>query len=281
MTVISGIGHRASDVGRRPSNSGHRLSAIGYRIPRSRVSAAIGLGALLLNVGCASAGADAPSGASLTVPNLTTVLIDRSGSRTPQEIAGDRQLLADIIGAMGFGERIVVLQVHHSGRSDDARRWASEMPTPADPAASTPVDRQSLNRTRSAAALAATELFDSVRPNRTDLFATLFDVSDVIRGSPPSRPRIIVLSDMLQSTPEMNMENGGIATMDAWLRERKEQGLLPDLERACVVVIGGDRSTERGARVFRFWREYFSAAGAELKPGNYRYTAMGASGLRC
>jgi hypothetical protein len=247
----------------------------------TRTAAFIGLGALVLNTGCSAAGADAPSGASLTVPYLTTVLIDRSGSRKPNEIAGDRQLLKEIIEQLGFGERIVVLQVHHSGRSDGARRWASEMPMPANSFHPTPVDWQALNRTRSAAALAATELFDSLRPNRTDLFATLFDVSDVIRGSPPSRPRIIMLSDMLQSTPELNMENGGVASMEEWLREKKRQGLLPDLARACVVVIGGDRSTESGARVYRFWQEYFAAAGAEMKSANYRYTAMGASGLRC
>ena len=236
--------------------------------------------ALVTSTGCSDAGADVPRGASVTEPSLTTVLIDRSGSRTPHEMAGDRQLLADIIGELGFGERIVVLQVHHSGRSDGARRWASAMPRPSQPESPTPVDRQSLTRTRSAAALAATALFDSARANRTDLIATLFDVSDVIRGSQPAHSRIIMLSDMLQSTPEMNMEKGGAAP-EQWLRDKKRQGLLPDLARACIVVVGGDRSTEAGARVFRFWQEYFSAAGAELKPSNYRYTAMGGGGLGC
>jgi hypothetical protein len=247
----------------------------------TRTTTLIVSGALVICTGCSDADANVPSGASLTVPSLTTVLIDRSGSRTPHEMAGDRQLLADIIGELGFGERIVVLQVHHSGRSDGARRWASEMPKPSHPASPTPVERQSLTRTRSAAALAATALFDSARANRTDLIATLFDVSDMIRGSQPSHPRIIVLSDMLQSTPELNMENGGAASADRWLQEKKRQALLPDLARACVVVVGGDRSTEAGARVFRFWQEYFSAAGAELKPSNYRYTTMGGGGLSC
>ena len=237
--------------------------------------------ALVISTGCSDAKADAPSGAGVIVSSITTVLIDRSGSRTPHEMGADRQLLADIIGELGFGERIVVLQVHQSGRSDGARRWASEMPTPANPAIPTPVDRQALTRTRSAAALAATALFDSIRPNRTDLIATLFDVSDLIRGSQASHSRIIMLSDMLQSTPGMNMENGGAASANEWLQEKKRQGLLPDLARACVVVVGGDRSTEAGARVFRFWQEYFSAAGAELKPSNYRYTAMGGAGLSC
>ena len=247
----------------------------------TRTATFVVVSALVMSTGCSDAGADVPRGAGITVPSLTTVLIDRSGSRTPTEMAGDRQLLADIIGGLGFGERIVVLQVHHSGRSDGARRWASEMPRPANPAIPTPVDQQSLTRTRSAAALAATALFDSTRPNRTDLIATLFDVSDMIRGSQASPSRIIVLSDMLQSTPEMNMENGGAASADGWLQEKKRQGLLPDLASACVVVVGGDRSTEAGARVFRFWQGYFSAAGAELKPSNYRYTAMGGNGLSC
>lgn len=247
----------------------------------ARVAACVAIGALVFGVGCRSAGADAPQAAGVGAPSLTAVLIDRSGSRTPHEIAGDRQLLADIIAELGFGDRVVVLQVHHAGRSDGARRWSSDMPMPANPAQPTPVDRQTLQRMRSAAALAATELFDAMRPNRTDLLATLFDAADVIRGSDASRARIIVLSDMLQSTRDMDMENGFGATADAWLSERKRQGLLPDLSGACVVVVGGDRSTERGARVFRFWQDYFAAAGAELKPANYRYTVMGGRGLRC
>jgi hypothetical protein len=238
--------------------------------------------AVIAAAGCSDADAEAPNAADLLAPSVTTVLIDRSGSRTPHEIAGDRQLLADIIGELAFGERIVVLQVHHAGRSDGARRWTTEMPTPANAAAPTPVDLQSLNRTRSAAALAATELFDSARPNRTDLVATLFDASDVIRGSRGTHARIIMLSDMMQSTPELDMENGrGASAAEEWLRERKRQDLLPDLARACIVVVGGDRSTETGARAFRFWQQYFAAAGAELKSSNYRYSAMGGRGLRC
>ena len=246
----------------------------------TRMASRVAVAALVLIGGCRDAGAGAPNG-SAAMPSLTTVLVDRSASRTPQEIAGDRQLLADIIGELGFGERIVVLQVHHAGRSDGARRWVSEMPMPADPFNPTPVDRQSLNRTRSAAALAATELFDSTRPNRTDLIATLFDVADMIRGSQTPHPRIIMLSDMLHSTREMDMENADAVPADEWLSERKRQGLLPDLVDACVVAVGGDRSTETGARVFRFWQDYFAAAGAELKPANYRYSAMGGRGLRC
>jgi hypothetical protein len=231
--------------------------------------------------GCSSADAGPPNGAGVSVPSLTTVLIDRSGSRTPAEMAGDRQLLKEIIEGLNFGERVVVLQVHHAGRGDGARRWTSAMPMPANPAAPTPVDRQALNRTRSAAALAATALFDSIRPNRTDLIATLFDAADVIRGGPPSQPRIIVLSDMLQSTPDLNMENGGLGSADAFLRDRKNQGVMPDLAQTCVVVVGGDRSTQTGARVFRFWQDYFAASGARLEPSNYRYTALGAQALRC
>jgi hypothetical protein len=246
-----------------------------------RLTLRVMVGALAFSVGCRDADADAPDTTGLRAQSLTTVLIDRSGSRTPHEIDGDRQLLQEIIRELTFGDRIIVLQVHHTGRSDGARRWASEMPMPANPALPTPVDRQSLDRTRSAASLAATELFESIRPNRTDLFATLFDVADVIRGSRISSARIIMLSDMLQSTPELNMENGGAASMEEWLSERQRQGLLPDLAGSCVMVVGGDRSTAIGARVFRFWLNYFAAAGAELKPGNYRYTALGGKALRC
>jgi hypothetical protein len=248
---------------------------------KTRATFAAMAGVLVLGAGCRDADADAPTMPGVAMPSLTTVLIDRSGSRTPHEIAGDRQLLAEIINELGFGERIVVFQLHHAGRADGARRWASEMPMPANPGGATPVDRQALTRTRSAAALAATQLFDSMRPNRTDLVATLFDAADVIRGSDASRARLVLLSDMLQSTRDLNMENGDAAATEKWLRERKEQRLLPELGGACVLVIGGDRSTETGARVFRFWQDYFAAAGAELKPANYRYTALGGRGLRC
>jgi hypothetical protein len=233
-------------------------------------AAVSGLGVL----GCDNAGADAARPAGAPTPrSLTAIMVDRSASRTPAEMDQDRQLLAGIIRGLDFGDGIVVMEVHHAGRGDGARRWNSEMPVPANASAPTPVDHQALARARSSAELAAGSLFTAKRPGWTDLMATLFDVSDLFRASRYQELRVVILSDMFQSTPELNMESAAIPD-GAWIQTRKQHGRLPDLTGACVVVVGADRNSDRGNDVFRFWEQYFREAGSALRPANYLYTAL-------
>jgi hypothetical protein len=207
--------------------------------------------------------------------------VDRSTSRSPSEIEQDRQLVQSIIDTLDFGDRILIQEVHHAGRADNAPRWWTDMPSSSKPGGGTPVDSQSLRRARQAAALAAKEILENGRPNRTDLLSNLFDVAELVRPGQFQRWRVILLSDMLQSTTEIDMEGrGGIPTRE-WIAERRDRGLLPRLNGACVVVVGADRSRPPGDAVFNFWQEYFRASGTDLLPANYRYAVFSGKELRC
>src|SRR5262245_7436415 len=195
------------------------------------LAAAGWLGAL----GCDRADADAPRNAGAALPrSLTAIMVDRSASRTPAEMEQDRQLIAGVIRELDFGDGILVMEVHHQGRGDGARRWVSEMPKPVNATAPTPVDHQELARARSSAELAAGALFTATRPGWTDLMASLYDVSDLFRASRYQQLRVVILSDMLHSTPELNMESAGVPST-SWIDKRKQEGRLPDLTGACVV----------------------------------------------
>ena len=231
--------------------------------------------------GCAHVDANMRGSTSEPRSSLTAILLDRSGSRSQLEINQDRQLLSEVINGLGFGERLLIEEVHREGRKDGAPRWMTEMPVPNDSTVLTAVDNESLRRARSAAVVAVAAVFDSSRPNRTDLMATLFDVGELARQTPSPYWRVLMLSDMLQSTHDVNMEAPDGIPNAGWISEEKRQGFIPDLAGACVVVVGADRSTDHGKRVFTFWRQYFQAAGTDLSTSNYQYLAFHGVALRC
>jgi len=237
--------------------------------------------ALLGLAGCGQVDANPPHTKPSDVTTLTAVLVDRSTSRTPPEVTQDRRLLASIINQLRFGDRILIQEVHRSGRRDSAGQWMTQMPVAKNPLAPTAVDVETLRRARSAAAVAVTQVFDTVRPNLTDLFSTMFDVQDVKQEVRLERTRIVVLSDMLQSSGGIDMERAGGIPDTSWLATQKQRGLLPDLAGACVVVIGADRSTPRGKDVFRFWENYFRRTGSHLEASNYTYLLFEGQQLGC
>jgi hypothetical protein len=89
------------------------------------------------------------------------------------------------------------------------------------------------------------------------------------------------MSDMLQSTPDVDMEKAGGVPPRAWITEREAQRRLPDLHDACIVIAGAEVSTPRGARVRQFWEDYFRATGAHLPQENYRTLISDPAELRC
>jgi hypothetical protein len=111
----------------------------------------------------------------------------------------------------------------------------------------------------------------------TDLIANLFDAADNARGS--SNARLILLSDMLQSTPSLNVEPPHSAPDAGWVDRAKTTRVIPDLNGVCVFAVGGAVSDLHGVRLKEFWERYMAAAGASLK--DYRRTVPDAHVLRC
>jgi len=103
------------------------------------------------------------------------------------------------------------------------------------------------------------------------VLATLHDVASEVQAFGDHRAIVYVFSDMLQADGPIIMEGGRNMPPSDWVEARERQGRLPDLEGACVMVIGARTDTQLGQRVKEFWMEYFEATGAELRSGNYTY----------
>jgi hypothetical protein len=149
------------------------------------------------------------------------------------------------------------------------------MPKPEAGLDPTEDDASALEQTRRTALLRAQRLFTSAPVNGTDLFAAVHEAADRAQQSGGRHNTIVFLSDMLQCTKELCMENGRIPP-SRWISARRNQGLIPAVGQACVIA-----STARGVRVRQFWKDYFAAAGATLRDDRYMHLATDSSVLRC
>lgn len=228
------------------------------------LSLALAVGA----IGCG--GADAANPAP---PGMQYIVgIDISGSRTPTQLEEAQNLLGGVIGRMEHGDRIVVLETYRA-RSDSAVHWEDSLPARKNPEKLTGQEKIALVDFRELAIDMTGTFFDPARYPKmmsTDLFSTLARAADYTRSARGRRTVVLLLSDMLQSTPDVNMERTGGIPGVAWIEERRVQGRLPDLSGVCVVVAGADVVSARGAQVRDFWERYFAATGATFSRVKYR-----------
>jgi hypothetical protein len=240
----------------------------------NRTATICGLAWLGAVAACSSGGGDGAREAAAAVPGsnhqprLTFVALDHSMSRTPAQTEGDSALLALLVSTLDFGDRLVISEVHSNGRTDAARRWTTAMPHARAAGNPTPVEKDSLFKVRGAAMRAANTLLHGERYKATDLFASLYDAADYASESHLAGVRLVMFSDMRQSTPSLDMERGDWRPGN-WIAEHKS--VLPRFPGGCVVVIGADISGPNAPAVKAFWTDYFEATGARL--ADYRYVA--------
>ena len=115
----------------------------------------------------------------------------------------------------------------------------------------------------------------------TDLIQTLYRAADYARGRPRDSTVVLLLSDMLNATPELNMEKPGGVPDVSWVQARSRAGRLPALRGVCVFVVGADVETARGIAARRFWVDYLVAAGARIEPDGYRGFVSRREEVRC
>ena len=228
-------------------------------------------------MGCGSAGADAAPAAP---GPMTVVAVDLSTSRSAAKVREDRTLLLGIVESLGHGERFALLEVDRDGPESGARRWIGDMP----PARRVPPEKGDVRRLaeRQAEVRSVVEAFfadsGSVRQiPRTDLLSTIATAAELVAEAERPSARVVVLSDMLNATPALNLEAGAVPGA-SWIARQKAVGLIPDLSGVCVGAIGGDARTERGVAVREFWRGWFEAAGARIV---YRHTATDGGRVGC
>lgn len=240
----------------------------------------IGLPALLAlaTTGCGSADA------VVEPARQWIVAIDLSGSQTPQRLEENKRFLHQLIDQVSFGDQIIFLEVHRQGLEEKVRRWSAAAPAlvAADFVSSS--DRDRLTGIRRAAHSIVPVFFDpgeAGRAEHTDLFSTLHVAAEYVRDAKGRRPTLVLLSDMLQSANGIEMQSLARMPAPGWVARQQAAGTLPKLGGVCVVVIGADPTTSAGLAVREFWSGYFRAAGAALRPENYRFLITEADAIGC
>jgi len=234
------------------------------------------LSALLLGVlilpGCG--GEDAAPPVAPERPRQFILLYDRSSSILDHELQHYRELTNGIAGELGHGDRIVAMELLQLSLTEPPRRWAQDVPQRE--FRDRVMSRDSLVLARFATDVRDyltifTDVADREELLGTDILSTLQDAGDEIRGYPGYRTVLVIFSDMLQATQELNME--GLQRMPPadWVQRAAAGGRLPDFGGVCVLVSGARVDTPEAQRVKAFWMDYFQATGADLLDRNYGY----------
>jgi hypothetical protein len=233
----------------------------------------------LAAVGCDSAvGSESPNQGHSYI-----VGIDISGSRTRTELDESKQLLNALIARLEAGDHLTLIEVYQGGRQP-ARQWSDSIRSPRDPKQLTASDRRRLQDFKDIARMQTSILFDSVRAKgilSTDIFGTLSRAADYAKASRNQGTTLLLLSDMMNETPAVRMTSRQDIPDDGWIRHLSAARRIPQLRGVCVVVVGADVSSARGAAIREFWNKYFEAAGTQVSPDNYRNMISDPSEVAC
>ena len=224
---------------------------------------------------------DAAGGVSPNKGHAYIVGIDISGSRTKTEMDESRQLLDGLIDRLEAGDHLTLIEVYQGGRQP-ARQWTDSVRAPRN-AELTGSDRRRLDDFKTVARIQTSILFDSTRAKEiqsTDIFGTLARAADYAQASRNRPTTLLLLSDMINETPSVNMISKGIPG-DSWIRHLSAEKRIPQLRGVCVVVAGADVSSARGAAIRDFWDKYFEAAGTHVSADNYRNMISDPSEVAC
>lgn len=156
------------------------------------------------------------------------------------------------------------------------------VPGPRTPGKVTPLDRRHLVEFKQEAHQVIDAVFKAAAATRiesTDIFGTLSRASDYAKAASGRRSTVVLLSDMENSTADVEMAR--VVPSRNWIASRKAAKRLPDLARTCVVVSGASAMTAHGAHIRDFWFDYFSETGAELPAANYREFIPVAGEVHC
>jgi hypothetical protein len=209
--------------------------------------------------------------------------VDISGSRTKTELDESKQLLDALIERLQAGDHLTLIEVYQGGRQP-ARQWSDSIRAPRKPGQLTGSERRRLDDFKDIARMQTSILFDSVRAREihaTDIFGTLTRAADYAKASRNRGTTLLLLSDMMNETPDVRMTSRQDIPGDGWIRHLTAAKRIPQLRGVCVVVAGADVSSARGAAIREFWNKYFEAAGTHVSPDNYRNMISDPSEVAC
>ena len=234
----------------------------------------------LIAAGCEPA----VGGESPTPGHSYIVGIDISGSRTKSELDESKKLLDGVIDRLQAGDHLTLIEVYQGGR-EPARQWSDSIRTPRKVGQLTASEKRRLDDFKDIARMQTSILFDSVRAKAiqsTDIFGTLSRAADYAAASRKrGTTTLLLLSDMMNETPDVSMTTRQDIPGRTWIRERAEANRIPRLGGVCVVVVGADVTSARGAAIRSFWDKYFEAAGTKVAPDNYRNMISDPAEVNC
>jgi hypothetical protein len=233
----------------------------------------------LVVTGCDSAvGSESPN-----VGHSYIVGVDISGSRTKAEMDESKKLLNGLIDRLQAGDHLTLIEVYQGGRTP-ARQWTDSIRSPRKAGQLTGTERTRIEDFKAIARMQSSILFDSVRTKEiqfTDIFGTLSRAADYAKASRKRATTLLMLSDMMNETPDVMMTQRQDIPGRTWIRERAAEQRIPQLGGVCVVVAGADVSSARGAAIREFWNRYFEATGTHVSPDNYRNMISDPSEIAC
>ncbi len=227
---------------------------------------------------------DAAVGGESAYPGHSYIVgVDISGSRTRTDLDESKKLLDGLIDRLQPGDHLTLIEVYQGGR-ESAKQWTDSIRTPRKPGELTASERRRLEDFKDIARMQTSILFDSVRAREiqsTDIFGTLARAADYAKATRNGGTTLLLLSDMVNETPEVRMTSLQEIPGRTWIRERVDAKRIPQLRSVCVVVAGADVSSARGAAIRDFWNKYFVAAGTSVSPDNYRNMISNPSEVAC
>jgi hypothetical protein len=239
------------------------------------VTATLALGLLAACGGEAGQGAPAAGAAEAArTPRQIIFAYDRSTSITEAELSEYQKLTGQTLDYLDHGDRVVALELLQLSLAETPDRWSEFVPTREFEGRDVQSDSVSRVRfLRDARDYLTRYTTGTGREQHlgTDILSTLHDVAQEARAFPDHETTLVIFSDMLQATDEINMEGMYRMPSADWVASRKAEGRLPDLGGVCVVVAGARTDTADGQRVKAFWQEYFDATGARLLDSNYSF----------
>ncbi len=233
----------------------------------------------LVTTGCD----DAVGGESAYPGHSYIVGVDISGSRTRTDLDESKKLLDGLIDRLQPGDHLTLIEVYQ-GRKEPAKQWTDSIRTPRKPGELTASERRRLEDFKDIARMQTSILFDSVRASEiqtTDIFGTLSRAADYAKASRNRGTTLLLLSDMINETPDVRMTSSQDIPSNTWIRHLATAKRIPQLRGVCVVVAGADVSSARGAAIRDFWNRYFEAAGTHVSPDNYRNMISDPSEVSC
>jgi hypothetical protein len=208
--------------------------------------------------------------------------IDLSASRSKQAVDESRRLLDDLVDTkLVNGDQLVLIEMY-GGATSAEHQWMDTIASVRTPGKLTPVDRRKLTEFKQEAHQVIDAVYNAAATTRiesTDILGTLTRASDYAKAGAGRRSTVVLLSDMENSTAEVEMARA-VPARD-WIATRKAANRLPDLGGVCVVVSGANGATAHGSKIRDFWFAYFSETGAQLPGTNYREFIPVATEVHC